>query len=416
VLIARRALDASALDEAGYLRELQAQPPLPPTDARSDRPAVDWAQEAAAWSRDGRSIRHARDSATTTSMRTRADGQQLRLAGARLADMLNFALDPAAGERDEHARGRSSPPRRHRHLELRRRRPGDAARGDHRSGARLRSQGRAHRHRLRAGACCDCARPQGCRVQLDPGDARARRPPVGGGWLQQRTGAPIGIGAGIRSVQATFKPIYGLEPDFPTDGSQFDRLFDDGERFASATGSGVIATPGHTSDSLSYRIGDAVFVGDSIFMPDGGTARCDFPAATRACCTPRSSACTRCRTTRACSSATTTARRARAARADHDRANRSARTSTCARNAGAEFVELRTQARCHPGLPALILPAVQVNIRGGRLPPPRATAAASSSCRSTRCSPAPLRHGVRSAELDLRAHAALAGIAVLVAG
>jgi hypothetical protein len=73
---------------------------------------------------------------------------------------------------------------------------------------------------------------EGYRVQLDPGDARARRPPVGGGWLQQRTGAPIGIGAGIRSVQADFKPIYGLEPEFPTDGSQFDRLFDDGERFA----------------------------------------------------------------------------------------------------------------------------------------------------------------------------------------
>ena len=68
-------------------------------------------------------------------------------------------------------------------------------------------------------------------------------------------------------MQAAFKPIYGLGEDFAVDGSQFDRLFEDGEHFAlGELEVEVIATPGHTSDSLSYRIGDAVFVGDSIFM------------------------------------------------------------------------------------------------------------------------------------------------------
>jgi hypothetical protein len=131
----------------------------------------------------------------------------------------------------------------------------------------------------------------------------------------------------------------------------------------------VIATPGHTSDSLSYRIGDAVFVGDSIFMPDGGTARCDFPGGDAHVLYARSSACTRCRTTRACSSATTTARRARAARADdggeQKRANIHVRADTPARNSSS----CARKRDATLALPALILPAVQVNIRGGRLPP-----------------------------------------------
>jgi glyoxylase-like metal-dependent hydrolase (beta-lactamase superfamily II) len=88
----------------------------------------------------------------------------------------------------------------------------------------------------------------------------------------------IAIGQGIRDVQATFKALLNLEADFTADGSQFDHLFVDGERFAiGAIMCEVIATPGHTSDSVSYLIGDCVFVGDSLLMPDSGTARCDFP-------------------------------------------------------------------------------------------------------------------------------------------
>jgi len=88
--------------------------------------------------------------------------------------------------------------------------------------------------------------------------------------------ARLAMGKGIVEVQRTFAPRYAL--DMPTDGSQFDHLFDDGERFTLGEISAeVIAVPGHTSDSVAYRIGDALFTGDSLFMPDGGTARCDFP-------------------------------------------------------------------------------------------------------------------------------------------
>ncbi len=97
-------------------------------------------------------------------------------------------------------------------------------------------------------------------------------------WLQAAVGGEIAIGQGIRAVQLTFQEILNLESGFPVDGRQFDRLLADGDEFTiGSLPVRVIATPGHTSDSLSYLVGDAVFVGDSIFMPDGGTARCDFP-------------------------------------------------------------------------------------------------------------------------------------------
>jgi glyoxylase-like metal-dependent hydrolase (beta-lactamase superfamily II) len=99
-------------------------------------------------------------------------------------------------------------------------------------------------------------------------------------WLKRELGgqARIGIGAGIRQVQETFKARLQLEPDFPTDGSQFDALFRDGESFSVGTiDVAVMATPGHTPDSMTYLMGDAAFVGDTIFAPRYGSARCDFP-------------------------------------------------------------------------------------------------------------------------------------------
>jgi glyoxylase-like metal-dependent hydrolase (beta-lactamase superfamily II) len=99
----------------------------------------------------------------------------------------------------------------------------------------------------------------------------------GAPYVKSKTGARIGIGEHIKDVQRIFRPVFNAQ-DLRTDGSDFDRLFTDGETF----GIGelvveVLHTPGHTPADLSYKIGDAVFVGDTLFMPDYGTARADFP-------------------------------------------------------------------------------------------------------------------------------------------
>lgn len=95
--------------------------------------------------------------------------------------------------------------------------------------------------------------------------------------LRERAGAPVVVGRRITEVQATFAPLFDL--DLPADGSQFDRLLDDGERLqAGSLEVEALHTPGHTPACMSYRIGDAVFTGDALFMPDYGVGRCDFPA------------------------------------------------------------------------------------------------------------------------------------------
>lgn len=95
--------------------------------------------------------------------------------------------------------------------------------------------------------------------------------------IRAATGAPVGIGAHIGEVQAIFRGVFNLS-DLATDGSQFDRLYADGEHFhVGGLEVEVMHTPGHTPACASYRIGDAVFVGDTLFMPDYGTARADFP-------------------------------------------------------------------------------------------------------------------------------------------
>ena len=97
-------------------------------------------------------------------------------------------------------------------------------------------------------------------------------------WLKRETGAAVAIGRGITKVQERFKALLGLEEDFATDGRQFDRLFDDGDAFTiGRLQARVMATPGHTDDSLTYVIGDAAFIGDTLFAPETGTARVDFP-------------------------------------------------------------------------------------------------------------------------------------------
>ena len=190
-------------------------------------------------------------------------------------------------------------------------------------------------------------------------------------WLQAAVGGRIAIGQGIREVQRTFRDFLNLEPEFPVDGRQFNRLLADGEEFAiGSLHARVIATPGHTGDSLSYLIGDAVFVGDSIFMPDGGTARCDFPGGDanllyasiqRLYELPgetRVFVChdykpggreARCETTIA--------------------AEREANIHLKDGTSEEDFTAMRRKRDATLDVPALLYPAVQFNIRGGRPPP-----------------------------------------------
>lgn len=99
----------------------------------------------------------------------------------------------------------------------------------------------------------------------------------GAPFIKAKTGARVGIGEHIKDVQRIFRPLFNLE-DLKTDGSDFDHLFCDGETFSiGSLHVEVIYTPGHTPADICYKIGDAVFVGDTMFMPDYGTARADFP-------------------------------------------------------------------------------------------------------------------------------------------
>ena len=193
-------------------------------------------------------------------------------------------------------------------------------------------------------------------------------------WLKAThfTQARIAIGEGIQTVQKTFRPIFNLGEHFPVDGSQFDHLFADDERLAiGSIEARVIAVPGHTSDSNAYLIGDALFTGDSLFMPDGGTARCDFPGG----------------------SAATLYRSIRRLFELHDSTRVfvchdygpggravACETSIAAQKrdnihvregvSEAEFVQLREARDATLGMPALILPSVQTNLRAGALPEP----------------------------------------------
>ena len=184
--------------------------------------------------------------------------------------------------------------------------------------------------------------------------------------------AAVAIGEGIRSVQKTFRPIFNLGEHFPIDGSQFDHLFGEGELFALGTlQAQVIPVPGHTNDSNAYLIGDALFTGDSLFMPDGGTARCDFPGGSAALLyrsiqhmfeLPDATRVFVCHDYgpggRPMACETTIG--------EQKRANIHVREGITE----AEFVAMREARDATLAMPALLLPSVQVNIRGGALPEP----------------------------------------------
>ena len=101
----------------------------------------------------------------------------------------------------------------------------------------------------------------------------------GAQYLKERFGAPVAIGSAITKVQAVFKEIFNLEEGFTPDGRQFDTLLNDGEILhAGSIAIAAIHTPGHTPACMTYEIGGAIYTGDTMFMPDFGTGRCDFPA------------------------------------------------------------------------------------------------------------------------------------------
>ncbi len=192
-----------------------------------------------------------------------------------------------------------------------------------------------------------------------------------GHWLKKQVpDAVLAIGVGIREVQRTFAGIYNLGNDFSIDGSQFDHLFVDDESFAiGSLRAQVISVPGHTSDSCAYLIGDALFTGDSLFMPDGGSARCDFPggdAATLYRSIQRMYALPDDTRVFVCHDYGPNGREV----ACETRIGAQKRTNIHVRDgvSETEFVALREARDATLAMPALMLPAVQVNIRAGALP------------------------------------------------
>ncbi|MEY4018342.1 MAG: hypothetical protein RLZZ189_2140 [Pseudomonadota bacterium] len=190
-------------------------------------------------------------------------------------------------------------------------------------------------------------------------------------YLKQQLGGKIAIGDHITQVQRVFKGIFNLEAEFKQDGSQFDRLLANEEelKVGEITGK-VLFVPGHTPACVAYQFGDAVFVGDTMFMPDVGTARCDFPggdartlyASTRKILSlPAQTRLFMCHdyppTDREIAFETTVAEQRAKNIHVHDGITE------------AQFVEMRTKRDATLEMPVLILPAVQINIRAGELPP-----------------------------------------------
>jgi glyoxylase-like metal-dependent hydrolase (beta-lactamase superfamily II) len=192
-------------------------------------------------------------------------------------------------------------------------------------------------------------------------------------YIKEKLGGHLGIGENIRVVQGIFGKVFNAGSEFQRDGSQFDHLFRDGESFTIGGMEGIVLhTPGHTPACMTYVVGDAAFIGDTLFMPDFGTARADFPGG---------DARTLYRSTR----------RVLALPAEtrlflcHDykapgRDTYAWETTVAAERSGNvhvhdgisedEFVAMREARDATLSMPKLILPSVQVNMRAGEMPPP----------------------------------------------
>jgi len=191
-------------------------------------------------------------------------------------------------------------------------------------------------------------------------------------YLKSRLGAKVAIGEGIRQVQAHFGPLFNLGPPFAADGHEFDRLLNDGEVIpVGGLRIRVMHTPGHTNDSISYVAGNAAFVGDTVFMTDFGTARCDFPGGDAGLlydsvkalyALPDDTIFYLCH--------------------DYPKVERDARYAVPIAEQRAEnihidadttrdeFIDMRNARDATLKPPALVLPSIQVNIRAGCLPEP----------------------------------------------
>ena len=190
-------------------------------------------------------------------------------------------------------------------------------------------------------------------------------------YLKQHLGGQTAIGDHITTVQGVFKGIFNMESSFKQDGSQFDHLFKDGETIQVGGISGhTMYVPGHTPACVAYQFGDAVFVGDTIFMPDVGTARCDFPGGNaktlfasvrKILSLPAQTRLFMCHdyppNGRAVQFETTVAEQ------------RAHNIHVKDGISEAQFVDMRTKRDATLEMPVLILPAVQINIRAGELPP-----------------------------------------------
>ncbi|MGA7683276.1 MAG: MBL fold metallo-hydrolase [Pseudolabrys sp.] len=193
----------------------------------------------------------------------------------------------------------------------------------------------------------------------------------GAPYIKLKTGAKVAIGEHIRDVQRIFRPVFNAT-DVSGDGSEFDHLFKDGERFkVGAIDAEVMYTPGHTPACVSYKIGDAVFVGDTMFMPDYGTARADFPGGDahalfrsiqRILSLPPETRLFMCHDYKAPGRdqyAWETTVGEEKARNVHVHEGVSEN----------EFVAMRTARDAKLAAPLLLLPSIQVNIRAGHFPP-----------------------------------------------
>ncbi len=189
-------------------------------------------------------------------------------------------------------------------------------------------------------------------------------------WIKARTGARIGIGEGVRKVQTIFRPVFALE-DMAPDGGDFDALFRDGETFAiGGLAVEVLHTPGHTPACVSYRIGSNVFVGDTLFMHDYGTARADFPGGDarmlyrsimRLLALPPETRLWMCHDYKAPG-------RDRFAWESTVAEQRAQNPHVKDGKTEDDFVAFRTERDAKLAAPALLLPSIQVNIRAGRFP------------------------------------------------
>jgi len=191
-------------------------------------------------------------------------------------------------------------------------------------------------------------------------------------YLKAQLGGKTAIGDHITAVQKVFKGVFNLEPEFACDGSQFDHLFTDGETMVVGEMRGhTMLVPGHTPACVAYRFGDAVFVGDTMFMPDVGSARCDFPGGDarqlyasiqKILSLPPQTRLFMCHdyppAGREVAFETTVAEQRRKNIHTHEGISED------------QFVHMRTTRDATLDMPVLILPAVQINIRAGQLPAP----------------------------------------------